>query len=149
MSLAGGKVKPDIKIDGIDISSLLLGTVEESFNKPWYYYQGTRLKAVRKGPWKLAVASQSLGMGIREKPEDIRSPNPRLYNLHSDIGETTNVADQNPDVVARLQKLIDVMRADIGDGKSGPGVRPCGVSPNPVMLYPSPPKGRRGKKKKK
>jgi hypothetical protein len=42
-----------------------------------------------------------------------------LYDLSKDIGETTNVADANPDVVARLKKLADAMREDLGDDLAG------------------------------
>ena len=38
-----------------------------------------------------------------------------LYDLEKDIGETTNVAAQHPDVVKRLQALAETMRGDLGD----------------------------------
>jgi arylsulfatase A len=133
----GGKPVPLVKIDGKDISSLLLGKSTESPHEAWYYYQGRNLKAVRSGPWKLAIAPQSIGMGMRERPADLQSREPRLYNLDEEIGEITNVAGKHPEVVARLKKLIDGMIADIGNGKPGPGVRPAGEAKNPVTLYPT------------
>jgi len=136
VSLAGGKVQTDVQIDGVDLSPLLLGQTEQSPRSEWYYYQGTQLKAVRSGPWKLAIAPQSLGMGIKERPEDLRQAG-RLYNLDEETGEVTNVAADNPKVVERLTKLADVMIADIGSGKPGPGVRPAGMVENPVTLFPS------------
>ncbi len=140
VALAGGEVRDDVKIDGRDISPLMLGQSTESPREAWYYYQGTKLQAVRSGPWKLAVTPQSLGMGIKEKPEDLQASGVRLYNLDEEIGEVTNVAEHNPQVVARLQKLIDEMAADIGSGQAGPGVRPAGSVDNPVTLYPTQPK---------
>ncbi len=137
VSLAGGKLRDRIPIDGRDISPLLLGESTESPRDVWYYYQGTRLQAVRSGPWKLAIAPQSLGMGIKEKAADLQAPGVRLYNLDDEIGELTNVAEQNPDVVARLQALADEMIADVGSGAAGPGVRPAGVVQSPVTLYPT------------
>lgn len=136
VSLAGGKVQDDVQIDGVDLSPLLLGQTEQSPRSEWFYYQGTQLKAVRSGPWKLAIASQSLGMGIKERPEDLRQPN-RLYNLAEEIGEVTNVATAHPEIVDRLKKLADGMIADIGSGKPGPGVRPAGQVDKPVTLFPS------------
>jgi arylsulfatase A-like enzyme len=135
--LAGGKVRDDVKIDGQDISPLLFGDTTESPHEAWYYYQGTRLQAIRSGPWKLAISSQSLGMGIREKPADLQQPGVRLYNLDEEIGEVTNIAEKHPDVVARLQLLADQMIGDIGSGQPGTGVRPPGVNNNPVTLYPT------------
>lgn len=136
VSLAGGTLRDDVKIDGYDLSPLLLGKSTKSPRKEWFYYQGTNLQAVRSGPWKLALTPQSLGMGIRQKPDDLQKGQ-RLYNLETDLAETKNVYAENPDVVARLQKLADRMKSDIGSGKAGPGVRPPGVRENPVTLYPT------------
>ena len=57
--------------------------------------------AVRQGPWKLL-----LGAG---------TSNPRLYNLQSSLGETTNVAGANPGVVADLTARIQTFRAALSD----------------------------------
>ncbi len=140
VALAGGTPRPEVKIDGIDLTPLLLGKSEESSREAWHYFQGTRLKAIRSGRWKLALEPQSIGMGFKEQPEDIRQAGPRLYDLEAEIGEVTNVADDHPEVVARLQKIADAMVADIGSGQPGPGVRPPGVVEKPVTLYPSVPR---------
>ncbi len=137
VSLAGGEVPAEPKLDGRDISPLLLGRTKESPHKAWFYYRGTQLKAVRSGPWKLALGPQSPGMGLRDTPADLKAKGLRLYNLDEEIGEVTNVADRNPAIVKRLSALAEAARADIGDGKAGPGVRPAGTVENPVMLYPS------------
>lgn len=137
VGLAGGALRGNVRIDGVDVAPVLLGEAEESSRDAWFYYQGTNLKAVRSGPWKLAVAPQSLGMGIRERAADLQTSEPRLYNLDEEIGEVTNVAAKHPEVVANLLKKIEEMRADIGSGKAGPGVRPPGIVENPVTLFPS------------
>ena len=52
-----------------------------------------------------------------------------LFDLEADIGETTNVADQYPQVVERLLGLIATARDDLGDsltGREGRNVRPPG-----------------------
>ena len=131
VSLAGGTLKSDVKIDGVDISPLLLGKTTESPRKEWYYFQGNNLQAVRSGPWKLALTPQSIGMGMKDKPADLAKPM-RLYNLDEEIGKVTDVAAANPDVVARLQRLGETMAADITENK-----RPAGVVENPVTLYPT------------
>lgn len=139
VSLAGGQVRDDVKIDGVDLSPLLLGETEQSPRTEWYYYNGTQLKAVRSGEWKLAIAPQSPGMGIRERPADLRKPG-RLYNLSGEIGEVTDVAAAHPEIVSRLSRLADAMIADIGSGQPGPGVRPAGAVDNPVTLFPTRPR---------
>ena len=54
-----------------------------------------------------------------------------------------------PIVVLKLRTMAGGMIADIGSGKSGPGVRPPGTNNNPVTLYPTVPKRRRPKNAKK
>ena len=52
-----------------------------------------------------------------------------LFDLDSDIGETTDVKDQHPEVVATISKLADQMREDLGDSArnmKGSGKRPPG-----------------------
>ena len=52
-----------------------------------------------------------------------------LYDLKSDVGETTDVLDQHPEVVARLEAAAEIARADLGDKltkRVGDGVRPIG-----------------------
>jgi hypothetical protein len=141
VALAGGKLRDDVKIDGVDLSPLLLGKTQDSPREAWYYFQGNKLQAVRSGPWKLAVTAQGFGMGMKEKHPDLGKPM-RLYNLDQEIGEVTDVAAKNPQVVARLGELAEAMAADIEAD-----ARPAGVVENPVTLYPTEPRGRRAPKK--
>jgi len=131
VSLAGGKLKPEVVIDGVDLSPLLLGRAGEAPRKEWYYFQGNRLKAVRSGPWKLALSAQSIGMGMKEKPADLEKPM-RLYNLDEEISEMTDVAEKHPEIVARLRKLAEAKASDVEANR-----RPAGLVDRPVMLYPS------------
>jgi hypothetical protein len=39
-------------------------------------------------------------------------PKPQLYDLATDIGETHNVAEEHPDVVARLNTLLEKVRTE-------------------------------------
>ena len=80
---------------------------------------GLNLQAVRSGPWKLHLAKTE------------------LYNLETDIGETTNVAADNPDEVERLRSLADQMKDDLGLEGIGPGCRPLGKVANaqPIISH--------------
>ena len=52
-----------------------------------------------------------------------------LYDLETDIGEATDVASKFPEVVARLQKYGDIIRAELGDSRTkvrGAGARTVG-----------------------
>jgi arylsulfatase A-like enzyme len=123
--LAGGKVPEDRKIDGGDIWPILAGhadakTPYESF----LYYRGHNLQAVRSGPWKLHLAK---GNPFLVNPGE-------LYNLDEDIGEATNVADSNPEVVKRLRALAIAQKDDLGVVGVGPGCRLLGTVENPQPL---------------
>lgn len=149
VALSGGTVPAEPVIDGRDLSPLLFGKTKESPREAHYYFAGYNLQAVRQGPWKLAIASQPETMG-RETSSDAKKV-PRLYHLDREIGERTDLADQNPEVVAKLQALADKMTAEIG-GNTPSARRPPGTVENPVTLYPSTApkaKAKDGQKKKK
>ena len=53
-----------------------------------------------------------------------------LYDLVDDIGETTDISNEHPEVVARLRAAADRFRRELGDrhtGEPGTGRRPQGV----------------------
>ena len=134
VTLAGGTVPAAPVIDGRDLSAVLLGKSKESPRDAHYYFSGYNLQAIRQGSWKLALVPQPDATGGKAAAET--GTNPRLYNLDSDIGETTNVADKNPAVVEKLKKLADAMIAEIG-GQKPKSRRPAGTVANPVTLYPT------------
>jgi len=148
MKLAGGKLPNDRKIDGADLSRILLGQSKDSPREAHYYFSGNKLEAVRSGPWKLAIAPQNENTGKQQKKkeedkkkedkkkEDKKPFTPKLYNLAADIGETTDVSAEHPDIVKRLQTLVAKMDADLGKTKQGPGVRSPGrvAKPQPLLL---------------
>ncbi len=127
-----GAPLPERKIDGLDIWPLMSGrpgakTPHEAF----FYYFGTHLQAVRSGKWKLHFPHD---YGIVVKPGQGGMHGERgtakiglsLFDLKKDEGETTNVAEEHPKVVARLEKLAEEMRKDLGDSgtkRPGPGMR--------------------------
>ena len=74
-------------------------------HETFYYYRGYRLQAVRHGDWKLELPPA-------------KNPNanakPKLYNLKTDIGEATDLAAANLDVVKKLESLVEDMKGDLG-----------------------------------
>ncbi len=87
--------------------------------------------ALRSGKWKLMFAQSynspiSGKAGIPGKGQS-KSIGLSLFDLDNDIGETTNVGDQHPEIVDELKKHAEQMRKDLGHGnKPGPGRRPIG-----------------------
>jgi len=135
VSLAGGTLPGNPVIDGRDISPLLLGKTKDSPRDVHYYFLGYQVQAVRQGSWKLALMPQKETMG-REAEPDAQTKTPRLYNLDSEIGEKTNVADAHPEIVAKLTALAEKMNAEIG-GDSPSARREAGKVENPSILYPA------------
>lgn len=133
--LAGARL-PRRRIDGKDIWPLLAAQPgAKSPHEAYYYYWNRELHAVRSGPWKLHFPHSYRSLdgppGQDGKPGRYvqRRCGLELYNLQSDVGETTNVADQHPEVVEQLSRLADVARRDLGDSLhniTGAGVRPPG-----------------------
>lgn len=76
--------------------------------------------AIRQGKWKLAFCS---GSGGWAEPKDAAAtaqnlPAKQLYDLSSDIGEQKNLAEEHPEVVQQLTKLLHQY---VSDGRSTPG----------------------------
>jgi arylsulfatase A len=103
IKLAGGEVPADRPIDGYDIAPLLLGK-GHSPRDTMFFYRGTKLFAVRHGPWKAHFLTQpAYGAGSKDTPTP-HDP-PLLYHLGRDPGEKTDVAKDNPQVVAQLKDI--------------------------------------------
>ncbi len=129
--LAGGDEPQDRAVDGHDIRPLIVG--EAGAKTPYdafYYYESDQLQAVRSGPWKLFLPLES----FRQHPHFRKGEpaTPLLFHLRDDVGSTTNVAAEHPDVVRRLSALAERAREDLGDrGRPGKGQRPPGFVENP------------------
>jgi arylsulfatase A len=134
--LAKGRVPSDRKIDGVDLAPVLLGTGTAPPHEAYYYFNGQHLEAVRSGAWKLFIDPGPKGGAGGEKNGDASkgARSPRLYNLETDIGETSDVAADNPEVVKRLHVYIADMDADLGVVGEGPGVRKHGHVDHPKPL---------------
>jgi arylsulfatase A-like enzyme len=99
--LAGARLPHDVKFDGEEMSSKLLGkTGKRQKAMFWEFGSYTPLKtvypspnlAVRRGEWKLLV--------------NVDGTATELYNIEKDRGETTNLAEKNPAVTKRLTKTV-------------------------------------------
>ena len=130
-ALAGAETPTDRRIDGKDIRGLLLEPVPPpSPHTAYYYYFMSHLSAVRSGRWKLFVNRTS-----RRGREYVNETVTELYDLHADIGETTNLAGRYPGVVEQLRALAEAARKDLGDGdRAGANQRPAGFVKHAVTL---------------
>lgn len=120
--LAGTTAPTDRVIDGVDISPLM-HVEAETLDRNYFYYQHDCLRAVRSGKWKLMLPHTEPEKGSIAKqwsshvlPADaVRIQKAQLYDLNADIGETTDVSGENPEVVSELWKLAKWAQNDIGD----------------------------------
>lgn len=134
--IVGAKL-PELKIDGASIWPILSSSPEaKSPHDAYFYYWNKELQAVRSGPWKLhfphSYRSLKNQPGADGLPGDYieKQCGLELYNLESDIGESTNVASANSAIVERLQSVAEAMRQRLGDSLTsvtGSEIRPAGV----------------------
>lgn len=91
--LGGAEMPDDYQSDGEDIIAALRGEAFERTKPQFWHYPTTKPSlAVRIGDWKLLT-----------NPD---GKNLELYDLASDVGETVNVADEQPDRVRALLKSL-------------------------------------------
>ncbi len=120
-----GAELPRRTIDGRDAGALLRGTPgarspQETY---FFYYHRNDLESLRSGRWKLHLPHRFRSMegripgigGTPGKYDWDRHTGLELYDLSADVGERHDVAEANPEVVARLMELVQAMREDLGD----------------------------------
>lgn len=130
-----GASLPEQPIDGRSIWPILSGQPGAvSPHEALWFYWGAELHAVRSGPWKLHFPHEyrslkQAGTGGQPGPYEQRRTELALYRLDRNPGEQANVAEQHPEVVARLSQLADQARQELGDALTrtkGQANRPAG-----------------------
>jgi arylsulfatase A-like enzyme len=115
---------PSHQIDGKDIWPLISGEPKamNPHDAYFFYYNVGELQAVRSGPWKLifphtyrTLSGKPGGTGGIPSKYESTTTGLALFDLEKDLGETTNVVAQHPDVVKRLEALAEKTRDDLGD----------------------------------
>ncbi len=92
-------VKPPENIDGISMVPALLGHEQKNHEYLyWEFHENGFKQAIRMGQWK---AVRLAANGPLE-----------LYDLDKDLGETTNVAAEHPDIIARIEVCFKNARTD-------------------------------------
>jgi N-acetylgalactosamine-6-sulfatase len=99
-AIVGIKQLPE-QLDGEDISDIWLGAERER-SKPlyWRVSSSRAAPAMRDAQWKLHLGSR-------------RDAEVELYNLSDDPAESRNVAEQHPDVVARMTAKLEAWVAEL------------------------------------
>lgn len=96
--IGGARVPKNI--DGISYAPTLLGNVQSNRHEYlyWEFHERDFKQALRMGDWKAVRPAAGAPL--------------ELYHLAKDIGETKNVAAENPDVLAQIEKLMKSARTD-------------------------------------
>jgi len=110
LTLAGVKPPADRIIDGKDLSPVLFGSGPSRCDV-FFFYRGTRLMAVRKGPWKAHLITQN-AYGPKSRKSVTHDP-PLLFHIEHDPSENYNVAGDHPDVIADIRKEIERHKAKL------------------------------------
>jgi arylsulfatase A len=115
--LGGGEPPNDRPIDGKDIRPLLFG--EPGVRTPHEHYLFPHsLSALRSGSWKFYPWPEGADVKKKDgKPPPEGAPKVQLYDLAKDIGETKNLAAEQPQVVERLAAVYERMTADLKKNK--------------------------------
>jgi arylsulfatase A len=141
-----GATLPAKPLDGIDIWPLLTNQKASIDREVLLYFDGWDLQCARWMNWKLHVARHNTAAYTPSPPEgrlNYSLARPELYNLASDPDESYDVAPQNPQTVAEMQRRINSLVpsfpeevqkswAEAQKRRSNPSV-PAGASPRPTL----------------
>lgn len=122
-AIVGGKLPDEHDLDGLDMSTALLGQAQPTRLSPVFWEFGWNANvgrapgiwrapnlAMRIGDWKFLVEDDGTGA--------------ELYNLADDESETTNLANQRPELVAKLKRTTLAWRYSL----------PAGVPPAGALI---------------
>ena len=96
-------IRPPENLDGINYLPTLLGDEARQKKHEYLYWKYSGTRAVRMGKWK-AVGQPSGGRF-------------ELYDLEADLGESKNVAADNPQIVVRMKRIMEAAHVDSPDFK--------------------------------
>jgi len=98
LALAGGAVPDDRPMDSLDLAPVLRGSGEGP-REEVPFYRGSELYAYRVGSYKAHFVTEGeYGLADGRQEHDP----PLLYDLSVDVGEQWNVANEQPEALARV-----------------------------------------------
>lgn len=131
-AITGSKLPNDRTLDGKNIWPVLRGDSAKPPREIEYFYNDNNLQAVRKHSWKMHLPRTLKDIPWWQKAGKetfLELAEPFLVKLNEDIGETTNVASSNPDVVTNLLTKAANARRVLGSAhQRGSGQRTTGDS---------------------
>jgi arylsulfatase A-like enzyme len=95
LSVAGVMIRPDWKLDGVDLIPYLTGSKPGDPHEALLWRYGPQ-RAIRSGPWKLVQALEDGSSAV--------SP-PRLFDVAGDRSESHDLAAAQPETVRALDEM--------------------------------------------
>ena len=121
---ATGTTLPEAIIDGQNAWDLWTGASDQSPQQAYFfYYKTNELHGVRYQNWKLYYPHSYRSLngrsgGSNGQPvdyEQLALNEIELYDLQADPAEKVNVAEENPDIIKKINSLSADMRFRLGD----------------------------------
>jgi arylsulfatase A-like enzyme len=127
--LLGETLPPSVAEDSVSILPALLHEDHAPLREAVVHHSINGMFAIRQGPWKLELCPGSGGWSAPRDPAARKSGLPllQLYDMAADVGERANLQERNPEIIARLTKLLEKY---VADGRSTPGP----AQPNDVSV---------------
>lgn len=126
---AGAPALEGLALDGRDIRPLLTQRGAKSPHPHLLFFSNADIAAVRTQDWRLVLRSYYLTHNASLEQFNYRL----LFDMKRDPAETYSLADRFPEVVARLQAVVDAARAEFA-GLAQAQVDPFNRAKAPVQL---------------
>ena len=99
--IGGAKLAEDLELDGVSVVPTLLGKEQGGLADRFLYWEFHEKGFQQASRWKDWKAVR------RKRTWDIE-----LYDLAKDIGENTDVAKDNPDVIKKFEEFLEGARTE-------------------------------------
>ena len=96
--------------NGWSTASSVLFEKERSERDNLIYYRGQTIYAARKGAYKVHYITQT--SYVRDSKKIVHDQ-PLLFNLEEDPSEKYNIANEHPEIVKEIHKMVELHRSGI------------------------------------
>ncbi|MCI0681436.1 MAG: sulfatase [Gemmataceae bacterium] len=129
LAAAGVEIKEGWKLDGVNLLPYLKGPQLKEPHETLYWRFGQQM-AIRSGNWMLVRYDTAVESGKKSgKKGKAPVSAARLYNLADDIGQTKDLAAEQPDRVRHLQDMWEQWNAQLARPLWGAGSKAPASSP--------------------
>ena len=134
VEVCGLEHNPEKPLDGVSFAPALTGdALQLPAQRFWQWNRGrprySHNAAVREGNWKLVRPFVT-----KNYPKQASALSPALYDLSTDPGEATDIAEKYPELTSRLNAALRRWSQQVEQDRTRPAVEsvPAASSPHPV-----------------